>query len=112
LNDYPTVELSTSYYGFEDIYENDEIRFVHKPLNFNVDLQVVKITKKHPSINEPATIEFSNESPDMAKIQQRINERMNNANSSIAFGGRSEEHTSELQSRFDLVCRLLLEKKK
>src|SRR5699024_12544880 len=31
----------------------------------------------------------------------------------IVFGGllRSEEHTSELQSRFDLVCRLLLEKK-
>ena len=31
------------------------------------------------------------------------------------YGGtrlRSEEHTSELQSRFDLVCRLLLEKKK
>src|SRR5207249_12314363 len=27
-------------------------------------------------------------------------------------GDRSEEHTSELQSRFDLVCRLLLEKKK
>src|SRR5207249_10190998 len=26
-------------------------------------------------------------------------------------GRRSEEHTSELQSRFDLVCRLLLEKK-
>src|SRR5699024_11275775 len=31
----------------------------------------------------------------------------------VGFGGiRSEEHTSELQSRFDLVCRLLLEKKK
>src|SRR5438067_6355257 len=28
------------------------------------------------------------------------------------FNVRSEEHTSELQSRFDLVCRLLLEKKK
>src|SRR5207249_11789349 len=27
-----------------------------------------------------------------------------------ALGIRSEEHTSELQSRFDLVCRLLLEK--
>src|SRR5207249_9361597 len=27
------------------------------------------------------------------------------------LAGRSEEHTSELQSRFDLVCRLLLEKK-
>src|SRR5438874_12520099 len=29
-----------------------------------------------------------------------------------AVGERSEEHTSELQSRRDLVCRLLLEKKK
>src|SRR5699024_10454255 len=28
------------------------------------------------------------------------------------MNSRSEEHTSELQSRFDLVCRLLLEKKK
>src|SRR5437868_8844208 len=31
---------------------------------------------------------------------------------SFGNGSRSEEHTSELQSRFDLVCRLLLEKKK
>src|SRR5438309_8500095 len=29
-----------------------------------------------------------------------------------ARGQRSEEHTSELQSQFHLVCRLLLEKKK
>src|SRR5207249_10178462 len=29
----------------------------------------------------------------------------------VAAWERSEEHTSELQSRFDLVCRLLLEKK-
>src|SRR5207248_9627417 len=28
------------------------------------------------------------------------------------LAGRSEEHTSELQSPYDLVCRLLLEKKK
>src|SRR2546422_7135743 len=32
--------------------------------------------------------------------------------SSLAAGSRSEEHTSELQSRLHLVCRLLLEKKK
>src|SRR6266704_6016874 len=32
--------------------------------------------------------------------------------STTPASGRSEEHTSELQSRFDLVCRLLLEKKK
>src|SRR5699024_1187469 len=34
--------------------------------------------------------------------------RLNKSNERL----RSEEHTSELQSRFDLVCRLLLEKKK
>src|SRR5699024_11960690 len=36
--------------------------------------------------------------------------RMNSRDA--VYRGRSEEHTSELQSRFDLVCRLLLEKKK
>src|SRR5437773_9761136 len=30
----------------------------------------------------------------------------------LLAGNRSEEHTSELQSHHDLVCRLLLEKKK
>src|SRR5205814_9981715 len=34
------------------------------------------------------------------------------ARSTIASSGRSEEHTSELQSLRHLVCRLLLEKKK
>src|SRR5207248_6415405 len=33
-------------------------------------------------------------------------------NSSATLRKRSEEHTSELQSPYDLVCRLLLEKKK
>src|SRR2546430_7988213 len=32
--------------------------------------------------------------------------------SEIGFNGRSEEHTSELQSQSNIVCRLLLEKKK
>src|SRR5438105_12691199 len=35
-----------------------------------------------------------------------------NTNRKIRNELRSEEHTSELQSRVDLVCRLLLEKKK
>src|SRR2546422_5812165 len=34
------------------------------------------------------------------------------AHSDEDFSARSEEHTSELQSRLHLVCRLLLEKKK
>ena len=35
-----------------------------------------------------------------------------NCDADILFVHRSEEHTSELQSRINLVCRLLLEKKK
>src|SRR5699024_11926559 len=39
----------------------------------------------------------------------RTDQTISNA---VGMATRSEEHTSELQSRFDLVCRLLLEKKK
>src|SRR2546422_8736006 len=45
-----------------------------------------------------AQLEFGTERPDDARVP--------------AHGHRSEEHTSELQSRLHLVCRLLLEKKK
>src|SRR5699024_12226406 len=38
--------------------------------------------------------------------------KRNDVPDALEHGRRSEEHTSELQSRFDLVCRLLLEKKK
>src|SRR5699024_11736860 len=47
--------------------------------------------------------------------EQQLNWKMAEANVSedkLSKKLRSEEHTSELQSRFDLVCRLLLEKKK
>src|SRR5699024_12486004 len=52
-----------------------------------------------------------------AKISDLSLNPTRSSSSSIRFGtcflskNRSEEHTSELQSRFDLVCRLLLEKK-
>src|SRR5207248_9831212 len=38
-------------------------------------------------------------------------QRVHNFGVDLALGFRSEEHTSELQSPYDLVCRLLLEKK-
>src|SRR5206468_8050511 len=46
-----------------------------------------------------------------AGISDRTSSRMR-PNRSACVSRRSEEHTSELQSRSDLVCRLLLEKKK
>src|SRR3712207_9584739 len=48
---------------------------------------------------QPPDFRASGQSWDLAPLQPRV-------------GLRSEEHTSELQSRQYLVCRLLLEKKK
>src|SRR3989449_357325 len=48
----------------------------------------------------------SNAPPDAQRLAQRA------VVEALIEGGRSEEHTSELQSRLHLVCRLLLEKKK
>src|SRR5690349_22779306 len=47
-----------------------------------------------------------------APIKVRRNPRIGTKGSCTMRARRSEEHTSELQSRRDLVCRLLLEKKK
>src|SRR5699024_12631971 len=43
---------------------------------------------------------------------QKAAKKITRLNKIATSAARSEEHTSELQSRFDLVCRLLLEKKK
>src|SRR5437867_6989144 len=43
---------------------------------------------------------------------RRQGERYRFVERPLALQDRSEEHTSELQSPYDLVCRLLLEKKK
>src|SRR5699024_12215748 len=46
--------------------------------------------------------------PVEAEAASSSSARANAASASTAIKARSEEHTSELQSRFDLVCRLLL----
>src|SRR5260370_18998949 len=50
------------------------------------------------AIETPGPVIFVSAEEDEDEIQRRL--------------GRSEEHTSELQSHLNLVCRLLLEKKK
>src|SRR2546427_12682642 len=46
------------------------------------------------------------------KSEKQIASFSNSKRAAIARRSRSEEHTSELQSQSNLVCRLLLEKKK
>src|SRR5690606_1489367 len=52
--------------------------------------------------------QIDKDSPETEQLIQRIKELEHEG---YQFEGRSEEHTSELQSRENLVCRLLLEKK-
>src|SRR3712207_7046168 len=63
----------------------------------------------------PRVIVIASSTPDEGKSVTAINIALAlaEAEHSVALvDGRSEEHTSELQSRQYLVCRLLLEKKK
>src|SRR5260370_15543610 len=45
-------------------------------------------------------------------VAEALRDELNNLLLAVAEQRRSEEHTSELQSHLNLVCRLLLEKKK
>src|SRR5690349_24034568 len=58
--------------------------------------------------------QVSNNAEASAEAARRALDAAEQGNRSVhdTLEGRSEEHTSELQSRRDLVCRLLLEKKK
>src|SRR5690349_24146585 len=60
----------------------------------------------------PYTTLFRSPWPSRACARRRVRHDAERGSAAPRRGGRSEEHTSELQSRRDLVCRLLLEKKK
>ena len=108
LQDEPVVEVSTNYFGLDEVKENSEIRFIHKPIGFNLTLKVVRLVEPHPYVNKPVEVEFSNARDDIVKIQQRINndiKRMKNAK-----GGESSDGSSLLipESYSDVVGVTLL----
>src|SRR2546430_12510017 len=53
-----------------------------------------------------------NSHPTAAEIYEAVNRLDPRSSRATTYNNRSEEHTSELQSQSNLVCRLLLEKKK
>ena len=59
----------------------------------------------HPELLDWLAVEFMDSDWDIKHMVKLIT-------TSNTYQQRSEEHTSELQSRRNLVCRLLLEKKK
>src|SRR2546422_2468421 len=59
-----------------------------------------------------ASVAFASDKPKEAKDANKPTVEKSKKPSKSEADTRSEEHTSELQSRLHLVCRLLLEKKK
>src|SRR3989440_802513 len=58
---------------------------------------------------------FASKSGSVSNLADRKSTRLNSSHDQISYAVfclKTKEHTSELQSRSDLVCRLLLEKKK
>src|SRR5699024_12125718 len=107
----PTVVAKAS--DFKDInLKNDEVAIVGYSDMLD---KVVTVDDKEPIVykvnNETKKLKVKSINNDkyLASIVS-FNSPVNVV-SDDTFNERSEEHTSELQSRFDLVCRLLLEKK-
>src|SRR5699024_11306755 len=69
-------------------------------------MEAVQLWLEDNGVEKNEELETLDQEAKKTKIQHRAGDKKRTS------ATRSEEHTSELQSRFDLVCRLLLEKKK
>ncbi|MCE5000504.1 prophage endopeptidase tail family protein [Staphylococcus warneri] len=104
LNDQPTVELATNYLGLEEIKDNNKIRFIHKPLGFNTDLKVIKLSAPHAYVREAVAVEFSNASKDIIQIQNQINRNIKNVNNLVKSGALSQGSTISMPKNYsDIV---------
>src|SRR5207249_5238811 len=94
-------------------------RSVHRISRFSKARRKARATAfaPQPQVHPPESFSrvqfFERNEPDVGcDVDAQKNASLVSAPVFAAVRCRSEEHTSELQSRFDLVCRLLLEKKK
>src|SRR5699024_11666745 len=95
------------------IYEGQHWRDLMRPVNSQDEEDSAGTTQKRLNLRQPDAPVPEGES--LIEFNQRIQSAFESLAQEYAgqrVAVRSEEHTSELQSRFDLVCRLLLEKKK
>ena len=111
FNDTATTEIYTlSLHDALPIYDIDSDGMPNYPFTIT-DVSGLPVVEAGTGDNDGGTDNFPDERMDETIDFGLIPEP--EVKSSLAIKGvRSEEHTSELQSHSDLVCRLLLEKKK
>ncbi|WP_141768374.1 prophage endopeptidase tail family protein [Staphylococcus sp. LCT-H4] len=103
LQDEPTVEVSSNYLSSWEIKDNNSVMFIHKPLGFNTELKVVKLTKSHPYLNQPVEVEFSNAKADFIQIQQQTARRIKQVNNLIKGGSLGGASFSMPENYSDIV---------
>src|SRR5699024_11518503 len=90
-----TAQFETNDYNIADDSDREHIKRNPRFIYIKLKSDYLKIWFNRDSLHVILSIESNINYPYHYNMQLK----------------RSEEHTSELQSRFDLVCRLLLEKK-
>ena len=99
-------------------YKHDSKRYNPEPLKVTEDEQNHLITLEEPAVSFNLDYQLDFWSEYMIDMDVMTGTWLSNHFRQFNLkviddgGKRSEEHTSELQSHYDLVCRLLLEKKK
>src|SRR5699024_12207164 len=88
-----------------------EYGFAKRLLNTKRSLALLLMAEVDISILSMVPREYFHPKPKVNSSLIRLNRKKSRIWYKDKQKYRSEEHTSELQSRFDLVCRLLLEKK-
>src|SRR2546429_8323555 len=91
---------------------SDPSPFIISTFGYNFYFFFLMIRRPPRSTLFPYTTLFRSRFSIIRKIRKDFAERFVSSEFSVVHQKRSEEHTSELQSRLHLVCRLLLEKKK
>src|SRR5699024_12098935 len=97
---YHELNMNTPIVNFNGAFvhhpKDDYFEIQHERLDFDLARNIIK------SLNDFGVTNI------IAEIKDHV--FLNNYDQKLFDGFRSEEHTSELQSRFDLVCLLLLVK--
>src|SRR5699024_12381995 len=96
---------TTTLFPYTTLFRSEEMRQLEKQraLLGNVDVLADSERQAHEQELSELAPHIANITTERKQVRQGLEWYQQVA--------RSEEHTSELQSRFDLVCRLLLEKK-
>src|SRR5699024_12801403 len=81
------------------------------PVIYTLSLHDALPISRNVALNGLTPFEAASSSTGLDAAIEALNRKARELELAYQALQRSEEHTSELQSRFDLVCRLLLEKK-